>query len=168
MYVIGIDLGNDCGFAVLTRTGQRVESGVWHFGKYKDGERMSEVVRSVKALVQRVQITHGDVLAVGYEYSVNYRFSSAATVFGEYRGALKLATFEAQVPLYGANWAAVKKHATGSGAADKAQMIDAANARWHQGLTAKGHDEADALWVADFVRVPLTRPQVPAPPRIKR
>ena len=43
----------------------------------------------------------------------------------------------------------VKKHATGSGNADKAAMIQAAVDRWGVVL---GPDEADATWVASWTR----------------
>lgn len=46
----------------------------------------------------------------------------------------------------------VKKHATGSGNADKADMIAAAMDR---GWEVRNDDEADALWILDFAKLKI-------------
>lgn len=55
-----------------------------------------------------------------------------------------------RIPIVRVGPTQVKEHATGRGNATKEEMMDAARKRWR--FKPKTHDEADALWIADYHR----------------
>lgn len=77
-------------------------------------------------------------------YSFNSRASQAHSL-GELGGVVRCALHDADIPWIALAPTTVKKYATGSGSADKLDVILAARDRL--GYRGKSNDEADALWI---------------------
>lgn len=159
--VAAFDLGSDAGWAVLDETGAREDSGT---ESVRPGKHEGPGIRPMRfrSLVRRVLSEHRPAV-VGYENVVRHAGTEAAHVFGELRGVLREELELAGVPYAAVSIPAVKRAATGRGAASKAQMVAAAHARWGRPVPspddpAAGDDEADALWIADVVRAELPSP----------
>lgn len=149
MRVIGIDPGTKCGWSVLDAEGQRIASGVWDLSsKRHEGGGMRFV---------RARVSMGELLdafpdaVVGYEEVRRHKGVAAAHVYGGLVSHLQELCESRQLP-YTAVWlGTVKKAATGKGNAGKAAMIAAARARWS--MEPADDNEADALWVAETLRL---------------
>jgi Holliday junction resolvasome RuvABC endonuclease subunit len=163
LWVLGIDLGTSCGWALL-KGGEREGSGVWDC-KPKRHESAGWRPRrfayylslNLQTLKDRNEIDEGTVV-VAYEAVERHLGTSAAHVYGELRGVLWRECGEAAIDYAGFGVGTIKKVATGKGVANKAAMCTAARAKWGVDLyAAKGdekpgskanEDEADALWIA--------------------
>ena len=161
-YIIGLDLGTKCGWAVLSNgvlseKGARLGSGTWDFSvKRHEGGGM-RYVRFANALRELLSkwsfacITNGDSVHVAFEEVRRHRGVSAAHVYGGLMATLQavLEDRESKIPYISIPVGTIKKHATGKGNASKEQMITAAKKQWQvEGWELKDDNEADALWVA--------------------
>lgn len=144
---IGIDLGTTTGWAVLRPDGTRDASGTWRLDGRHDSHGM-RVVRLRARLGELFQAYPGALL--GYENVSRHRGVDAAHVYGALRAALMEACEAAGVTYCAVTVQDVKRAAVGNGKASKEEMVAAAVARW--GAVADDN-EADALWVAECVRV---------------
>ena len=156
MVVIGIDPGTACGWAVLDEAGMRLDSGVWDLKSKRTeggGMRYLRARRRFARLIEQWQRDAGGVV-LAYEEVRRHAGTSAAHVYGGLTAVLQ-ATCEARgVPYRSVPVGTVKMHATGKGNAGKAAMMDAAAERWGP-LALASDDEADALWIADVLRMEL-------------
>jgi Holliday junction resolvasome RuvABC endonuclease subunit len=145
--ILGIDVGVRCGFAVLA--GERiVESGVAHLQEPET--RYGLRFQVARELFSRLVIQHRPRVIV-YERMGFFRsFDAARSMFGVVAMIDEVAARNlvdlAIVPIM-----TVKKIATGSGKATKANMREAAKKRWR--LAKVRNDEADALWIAETYRL---------------
>lgn len=91
-----------------------------------------------------------DVLVI--EWAEGMRNGDAMAMHGYIRNlVLEWASeLSRRIPIAKVGPTQVKKHATGNGSATKEEMMDAARKRWR--FRPKTHDEADALWIADYHR----------------
>jgi Holliday junction resolvasome RuvABC endonuclease subunit len=145
MYV-GFDLGANCGAAVLDSEGRRVSSTTWELGK-RTGSSLYTYQRKLYDLLQTYV-----PLKVGYERVMqNHRSRAAACAFGGYEGILWAVCFDIGVELIPVGVGSIKKAATGMGDADKEEMEAAAYGRWDH--VPEDDNEADALFIADYVRL---------------
>ena len=78
-----------------------------------------------------------------YEEVMRWSSGDAAKVYCGLRAIMLLECWQRGVTVVGLSVGSIKKHATGSGKADKQQMILAAKKRWK--VTPKDDNEADAL-----------------------
>lgn len=148
---IGIDPATSCGWAVLNETGERLASGVWKLdARAGDGAGMRYVrlERLFRELLEAYPIN----ARVAYEHSVNHRSGASAAIFGGIVATITRICEELQIPYCAANYATVKKVATGRGNSGKSEMTKAAHARWAPYITTSD-DEADALHVAETLRI---------------
>ncbi len=145
MIVLGIDPGSRrCGYGVVARErGQLrvLESGVLLPGELPVAERLGRILDGLEALVAR---------AAPDEVSVEQVFAGAsprsALVLGQARGVALAVAARAGLPVFEYAPSQVKLAFTGSGRADKAQMLR--TARTLLGAGASIADEADALAIA--------------------
>lgn len=151
---IGLDPATDCGFAVLTAGGRRVESGTWRL-KEKKGElraaRWLGFAKNVRDLVNKYKAKYSVI--VTYEYAPYQKGRKAAEVYGGWISQLDIAEAEHR----SVRWQRIsvddwKFAFVGKKRADKNEYIAAANKRYSLSLVNKkglgGEDEAAALGVA--------------------
>ena len=80
----------------------------------------------------------------------------------EWAGVIKLALYEAGIPVLLVHDGHIKKYATGNGHADKDAMLIAALRRMPEVLITT-NDEADALWMLQMAHAAYGLPHVPMP-----
>jgi crossover junction endodeoxyribonuclease RuvC len=143
--VLGIDPGSRrCGYGVVERAGGRfraLASGVLAPRALTMAERLGLLFDGLSAIVADEAV---DEVAVETAYSG--RFPRSALVLGQARGVALAAVARAGLPVFEYAPTAVKRAFTGSGRAEKAQMIRAARTLF--GAPPRLADEADALAVA--------------------
>jgi crossover junction endodeoxyribonuclease RuvC len=158
--VLGIDPGSRrCGYGVVAREGGRlrvVESGVLVPGERPVAERLALLLDGLSLVIER---------AGPEEVAVEQIFSGAsarsALVLGQARGVALAVAARAGLPVHEYAPSQVKQAFTGSGRADKEQMIRTARALL--GVAAGLSDEADALALAvcHLARRPLAAATTP-------
>lgn len=149
MKFIGIDPGTACGWGVVDGDGNRLASGVWDLSSRRHEGGGMRYVRARRAFAELLKTFKPE--AVGYEEVRRHRGVSAAHVYGGIVAVIVSECEEAGVPYAGQPVGTVKKLATGKGNANKAAMIAAAEERWD--VQMADDNEADALWVAESVRI---------------
>lgn len=143
--VLGIDPGTRrCGYGVVARAGggfRRVASGVLVPGELPMAERLGAILAGLTRL-----IASAGVEAVAVETVYCGRSPRSALALGQARGVALAAAGQAGLPVFEYAPSEVKRAFTGSGRAEKAQMVRTARALF--GIQARLADEADALAVA--------------------
>src|SRR5512133_7312 len=143
--VLGIDPGSRrCGYGVVTRTGttlSRVDSGVLVPGDLPMAVRLARIFDGLSEVVAR-----NDVEAVAIETAYCGRSPRSALALGQARGIALAVAARAGLPVFEYAPTEVKRAFTGSGRAEKAQMVRTAFTLF--GRDAELADEADALAVA--------------------
>ncbi len=145
MVVLGIDPGScRCGFGVVGRSGSKLSvmaSGVFVPGRIPMAERLAAILQGLSALLAR-----GGVDAVAVETAFCGLSPRSALALGQARGVALAAAAGAGLPVFEYAPAEVKRAFTGSGRAEKAQMIRTARSIF--GLEVRLADEADAIAIA--------------------
>lgn len=142
--ILALDLGKTPGWATNASGG--TTSGVEDFSK-RWSESAGMCMIRFKTWLDRIT-TMLQITEIHFELVQGYRSGSAARVWCGFWSHLISWCEENGVPYQGVPVATIKKHATGSGRANKQTMIDAAQA---QGWNPQDHNEADALWLLDYV-----------------
>jgi len=165
---IGIDPATHCGWAVLAEDGERLGSGTWDLGgrDAHDGARWARLDYVLGCLLRELGIdpgiappepvslayerveAHGGARASGESYRSG---ASAAHNYGGLVAVITMVCHERGVP-YRAIPVATVKRAAGKGNLSKPAMITAAARRWRM-AERPGEDEADALWIAESLRL---------------
>ena len=154
-YVIGIDPGTSCGWAVLDEAGDRVGSGTWGLAKaLSDGPGMRYI--RFERLLRELVATFPDCV-VSYEMVQPYGSGQAQAVYYKIVGRMESCLDELGIPYAGVRPAQYKKLASGKGNADKQAVMAAAYRRWDLAADqTRAHpvpnDETDALWIAEAMR----------------
>jgi len=162
MIVLGIDPGSRrCGYGVVAREGGRlrvVESGVLVPGERSVAERLALILDGLTLVIERAR---PDEVAVEQVFSG--ASARSALVLGQARGVALAVAARAGLPVHEYAPSTVKQAFTGSGRADKDQMIR--TARTVLGVAADLSDEADALALAvcHLARRPLAGATLTAP-----
>jgi crossover junction endodeoxyribonuclease RuvC len=156
---IGIDPGSRrCGYGVVQRRGSRLlalEAGVIEPGALPLPERLAHILDGLTRLIAR---TRADAVAV--ESAFCGQSARSALVLGQARGVALAVAAHAGLPVFEYAPSEVKRSFTGSGRAEKDQMVR--TARTLLGVTAEWPDEADALAVA-VCHLARRAPPAPAP-----
>lgn len=148
--IIALDLGTRCGWAVLK--GKRVvDSGRWTLLTSRKGRHRAERWLNFDASLEALINTHSpDVIA--YEEVRRHVGTTAAHVYGGLLARVEVADYlwPAIVvePIGVGVW---KKTAVGHGNATKDDVLHWAKRKFR--FTPKSHDEADALGIAEAVRM---------------
>lgn len=145
MVVLGIDPGSRrCGYGAVSRRGASLSalaSGVIVPGAAPLPDRLARLYQEISAVIAR---TRPD--AVSVESAFCGVSSRSALVLGHARGVVLAAAAGAGVPVFEYAPTEVKRAFTGSGRAEKVQMVRTARAIF--GIEAELADEADALAIA--------------------
>ena len=145
MIVLGIDPGSRrCGYGAVSREGTRlsaVASGVIVPAEASLSVRLGCLFDDLSAVIARIR---PDVVSVESAYCG--ASARSALVLGQARGVVLAAAACAGLPVFEYAPAAVKRAFTGSGRAEKVQMVRTARAIF--GIEAELADEADALAIA--------------------
>lgn len=153
-FVIGIDPGTACGWAVLDLgTGKHIASGTLDLASRRHEGGGMRYLRAERWLTEVLDGYGATVTAVVYEEVSSHKGTAAAHVYGGLVAIFAKLCEQRGVPYAGVPVGTVKKHATGKGNANKEAMVAAARARWGYPLDVTADDEADALWVADTFRM---------------
>lgn len=151
MTYLGLDPGTACGWAVLDSKGKREASGVWNLRPSRhEGGGMRYVIlrRKLADAIDGHRIKY-----VAYEEVRGHKGVDASHIYGGIIATLAALCEERRLPYKGVHTATVKKAATGSGRANKVDVMDAAVRRWD--WPVQDDNEADALWVAECLRMEL-------------
>lgn len=153
--ILAFDLATLTGWAVLTPTGERVQSGTWDLSprtgtrkRQKEGPGM-RYVRAATAFGGLLAAYPGAVVV--YEQVRRHLGTEAGHVYGGLVAELTRLCELGGHRYEGVGVAAAKQAATGKGNATKGEMIAAAARRWE--VVVADDNEADALWVGEAWRV---------------
>ena len=152
-FLIGIDPGTACGWAVLSASGIRMASGTWALRPRRHEGGGMRYVRVRRALEELLDTYAG--ASVAYEEVRRHSGTDAAQIYGGIVAAITALCEVRGVEYVGVPVGTVKKLATGKGNAGKPAMIAAAYAKWFPSVVLTD-DEADALWVAEAHRQGLS------------
>lgn len=145
MVVVGIDPGTQrCGYGVVTRAGSRlevVESGVLVPGDRPLAERLGMILDGLEAMFARCGAD-----AVAVEAVFAGASPRSALVLGQARGVVLAAASRAGLPVAEYAPQKAKQALTGSGRAEKSQMVRMVRALF--GIEVRLADEADAIALA--------------------
>ena len=145
--VLGIDPGTQLGWAVCTHDGRIVMSGVESFTDVAN-KGYGAMFVAFRALLRNLQRNHGPFAAIAYELPFMRGPVPSRILWGMAAHTQERCAMWRCRPLP-VNTMTLKKFATGSGKADKAQMISAA---WlvlgEQHAPQLSEHEADAIHVA--------------------
>lgn len=140
MKVLGLDLGTNAGWA-FSNSGV-MTSGVINLGnKKRPGEKYA-------ALMKFLLDNYGEKNALDlivYEKPHMRGFAATSQLLGM-AAVVELFAECAEIPMKTVHTGTLKKFATGSGKAEKKDMISAAKKAWRI-KSALNDNEADALWV---------------------
>lgn len=138
--LLALDLGSQCGWAVLPRSG-RIASGTSGFRPDRFSGAGMVYLRFEKFLADLARDA-GPFHAVVFEEVRAHAGTLAAQVYGGFLAHLTAWCERKAAPYLGVPVATIKRHATGKGNAPKEDVIRAVRA---QGFLPKDDNEADAL-----------------------
>lgn len=149
MNILGLDIATQCGWALLSPEGDRMGSGVWDCS-LSSGD--SSAMRLIRFRQHLQQLKEWEVGLVGYEL---VRFSGRGnnSVYSQLQGQLLVLAEMWGIGCTGVSPSALKKFATGKGNSPKNTMIQCAATQFSLDPMDLTHDEADALWCAEWARV---------------
>ncbi len=142
--ILAIDIGTKTGWASAIRSGCHINSGCENFTpkpetKKRKAEHPGQRFSSFACWLNEQDIPD----LVVYERVARHVGTRAAHVYGGLLAILMDWACTYEVPIKGVAVTSIKKHATGSGRADKQQMMDAASTIAHRGID--DDNEADAI-----------------------
>lgn len=144
MKILALDPAMHCGFAHSDGY-----SGVWRLDVIGTGHPGLRLIRLRDLLLGAHREWGFDVIAYE-EASFGSPNQNVKALHNELRGVIRMVAAEVGCkPVDGYAPTTIKKFATGSGNADKAQMV-AAWARHHPGRPVTDDNEADALWLLEM------------------
>lgn len=142
--ILALDLGTTTGWALQTQYGEIV-SGSKSFKPHmrSSGYRFNLFLK----WLNETKTEHGPIIAVHFEQVRRHAGTKAAHIYGAFWGLLDAWCDSHLIPCHGTDVGTIKKHATGSGRADKAAMIEAARAK---GFKPVDDNQADSLALLDY------------------
>ncbi len=161
MRILALDLGLMCGWAATlehTIHGDNplakiyevdgkdfdVWHGTWHLKK--QGDDFITPLASFKSRLKAFNTV--DIVAYEDVKSI-FRGNYAALNYGGLKTIIELYALERKIPIYPVSVGTIKKWATGKGNAKKNVMM--AECKTRLGITPRDDNEADALWLLDWV-----------------
>lgn len=146
MLILGLDPATTCGWALLTLEGERRASGVWKLPT-DHAARLALFDEHLRALNRQWP---GAVRCIGYEATNRHRSRAQARVAYGLEAVILLRASAWDCAALYPTAQQVKTTSGQTGRADKGAMLQSARERWGPGVQT--HDEADALWVAEWTR----------------
>lgn len=147
-WILAVDVGMDAGYALRNARTQELVSGSLKYVRkphHRPGRRFVQFEGCLESLNAQYPI-----LKVVYEEPMgNFKNHHAALSTLGYVATLMAWCEKSNLDCKGYPQTTLKKHATGSGAAKKPDMLASAQAKWpEQQITTD--DQADACWVLDL------------------
>jgi hypothetical protein len=144
MSVLTLDLGTQCGWALL-----RPEGIVSGSESFKPGRHEGGGMRFLRFSRFLDRLHEDPITEIYYEEVRGHKGIDAAHIYGGLLGQLSAWCEHRQIPYQGIPVGTIKRHITGKGNAGKAAVIDAIKAI---GFEPVDDNEADALAIMDYVR----------------
>lgn len=145
MNILALDLGTSCGWAMSTDG--KITSGVWDLKPSKFDSHGIRYLKFKRHL--EVEIVIGGVEKIFFESVRRHVGTDAAHMYGSYMGHVQSVCLENGIEYEGVPVQTIKKHATGSGNADKTEMVTAAIMRFKT-IHIIDDNHADALHLLDY------------------
>lgn len=145
MNILALDLGQNCGWATMTNG--KMKSGVWDLKPSKFDSHGIRFLKFKRHL--EVEIIIGGVEKVYFEGVRRHIGTDAAHAYGGYMSHVLSVCLENSIPYEGVPVQTIKKHATGSGNADKKLMVETAIKKFKR-TNVIDDNHADALWLLDY------------------
>lgn len=145
MDILALDQATLCGYAVVRDNGERIESGTWRLADTKrTGEsRGMRYLRFRHALLDILD-KYPEISLICHEQTL-LRGGAATEIANSLKGVILMVAAERGLEVSCVHTTELKKWATGSGTADKADMIESA---WMlSGHAPVDDNEADALLI---------------------
>ena len=140
---IGFDLGAKCGISEVTE--QSMSTHEINFGSRKEEPlRYKKFWDHIGTIFDKYDY---EKTIVYYEYVARHLGTKAAHAFGAYRMILLMACYDRNIKVEYLSVQAIKKAATGKGAAPKDAMIESATNRFNPDWNITDN-EADSMWIA--------------------
>lgn len=146
MNVLCLDLGQHCGWAMSVNG--KIQSGVWNLKPTKFESNGFEFVKFKRNL--ELEIIIGGVEKIYFEAVRRHSGTDAAHCYGGYLNILRCICLENDIPYEGIPVQTIKKHATGSGNADKGKMIEVAIKKFPR-TNVIDDNHADALLLLNYI-----------------
>ena len=151
MKILALDPASRTGWAWTDGTNR--DSGTWDLGSGPHGQRLNRL----RGLIVGIHRMHG-IDRIAFEEAsmgASGRFGkgpqwSTIVFHNKLRGAVEIAADSLGCELMPYNITAIKAYATGSGRADKTQMMAACKRLL--GIEPRDDNEADALWILDMAK----------------
>jgi Holliday junction resolvasome RuvABC endonuclease subunit len=157
--VLGVDPGLDMGWS-LNVQGKPIDYGTLKFGQLTPEQLEEDSTKCWRMgyraevlevrLLKIVECTRPTMIAVEQVPLTMFKTPTAAEGYVLVLVAVNKLAAYLQIPIVMLNTSAVKKHATGSGKAKKADMIRNVMTHWKIPLLQSQDDIADAMWIADM------------------
>ncbi len=163
--ILALDLANKCGWAVRNRDG-RILHGTEVFTP-RDGWSPGQRWQRFRSWLASMVVEH-QVNAIAYELVIQGQGRSSVAsgdVYGGFKALVELAADSHNLELHTVHVATVKRHWTGSGRADKREMVAEASRR---GFRVRDDNDADALAILHWAIARETGAWKPAPPKPKK
>ncbi len=148
--ILGLDCALKTGFALLNRNGNLEKSGIWDFHprykKHGTGALYLDFQNSIILLIEKY-LKKDEIFLIGIE-NVHHRGRVATRLGYGYLTMLNVICYLYHIDLDGIHSLTLKKFVTGSGKAEKSEMIKAAEQ--FKGSAVIDDNEADAIHVARF------------------
>ena len=100
-----------------------------------------------KWLPELIQVHQPDMIVFEAPFAGSIRNANTGRMLFGFCAMVEMLAYQHKIRCLECNNSIIKKHATGTGHAKKAQMVKAARDR---GWNPKDDNEADALWLADY------------------
>ena len=141
----GYAIYNGCGLGDKKEIKSNIESGTWKCGTCQMDESSDMRLIRLESHLNKISEHLGGIDIVVFEAARNMAIKSqrALVVHAELQSIIKKWCMSNKVPYKGYSPVEIKKHATGSGAAKKEEMVKAAKEKY--GVKTETNDEADAL-----------------------
>lgn len=149
MKILSLDLATKTGWAHSDGP-----SGVWDFKIKRDESGGMRLIR-LRSKIQEIHDKAGFTLLV-YEATRHAApgMQGALVVQAELQSVVKVFCEIEKIEYVGKSPKEIKKHATGSGNANKEKMLAAAEEKWpHKNI--EDHNESDALWLLNLIQFEL-------------
>ena len=148
MEILALDLGNRTGWATRSDKGY-LDFGSWRL--YEDAPGDPGRFVRLKAHIEEA-VPMGQLGLLALELAPMLRSRAANATLHGMAAIAQCWAYDWDIPWTAVAPSTIKKHATGSGRSNKHCMLNAARERWGN-FVIKTDDEADALWLMDYVIV---------------
>lgn len=155
--LLGLDPANACGWCLIDTQAKVTESGCWYLKKASD-KQPGQRLKRLRAYILDLNAKH-QLRSIAYENAVmGSDFFKVQQAHGEVRGIILWIAAELEIEAMPVNPMTVKKWLTGSGKAQKQDMIAAVKRRF--GIETTNDNEADAIAIAQYAAYEIQRKQI--------